>query len=514
MNQNQDILTAEMVFSDKAIKPDLASFQEATAAVDAELKSYINHADTFDYALAAASGVLCGALDSVFVGAFSVDGDPEKKVMEWVKKEAQRLGYKGDSDKGAIEFFENRYKASQDNVWSGAGIKVSAKDHHLADLAHHPTPLGLIASIVTAFTRYGIFINKEGEISFLKVKTTPKDLISVWLPVILSALFDWLAILVMERLEEEKEAELPKAVKALVHTLAASPLLIEILQVARNWAGHLISDVSGSNSTAGAGMGIPGLFYSFAYEIAGLPVLKGSNLLAVIDKLYVKNRMDFRYELPELEALGKQAAVVMINETIVRGFYFVRQLIRQYQKTKDLRAIDWEEVIPFNNRTILRMMTVSEATFALTDTADAALRSAVASAGDGVLFAANFLSRVNYVGWGRLAISVYKEVSMSEKEAALLRERRRLIEEVGEKNMEAILAYRERMEELVDEYLAEDLQAFLSGFEDMEAGIASGDSNLVIHGNVTIQTGLGREIQFETQEEFDDLMLSDEALKL
>ena len=48
----------------------------------------------------------------------------------------------------------------------------------------------------------------------------------------------------------------------------------------------------------------------------------------------------------------------------------------------------------------------------------------------------------------------------------------------------------------------------------MKQGINTGDSDLVIKGNVVIQRVLGRKPQFTNQKEFDDLMKSDEAIIL
>ena len=74
--------------------------------------------------------------------------------------------------------------------------------------------------------------------------------------------------------------------------------------------------------------------------------------------------------------------------------------------------------------------------------------------------------------------------------------------------------YKSALEERVSTYLAEDIEAFLNGFDLMNQGIAAGDSDSIIRGNVIIQTVLGREPQFTTQQEFDDLMDSDEPLQL
>ena len=80
--------------------------------------------------------------------------------------------------------------------------------------------------------------------------------------------------------------------------------------------------------------------------------------------------------------------------------------------------------------------------------------------------------------------------------------------------LEKFSAYRETLEERVSNYLADDLEEFLSGFDYMQKGMESGDSNLVIKGNVIIQKVLGREPQFTNQAEFDEFMGSDDAFKL
>lgn len=49
---------------------------------------------------------------------------------------------------------------------------------------------------------------------------------------------------------------------------------------------------------------------------------------------------------------------------------------------------------------------------------------------------------------------------------------------------------------------------------ELVEGIVSGDSDLVIKGNVVIQRVFGRELQFINQKEFDDLMKSDIPLEL
>ena len=54
----------------------------------------------------------------------------------------------------------------------------------------------------------------------------------------------------------------------------------------------------------------------------------------------------------------------------------------------------------------------------------------------------------------------------------------------------------------------------MEGFDYMQEGLATNDSNLVIKGNVVIQKVLGREPQFATQSDFDTFMESDTPLVL
>ncbi len=130
------------------------------------------------------------------------------------------------------------------------------------------------------------------------------------------------------------------------------------------------------------------------------------------------------------------------------------------------------------------------------------------------MFSGVFLSRFNYVGAGRATLAIVKEVSNEQKEAQLLQEKLILTNAKTIKVIEKFSAYREALEVRVSNYLAEDIEEFLNGFDYMKQGIECGDSNLVIKGNVIIQKVLGRKPQFTNQQEFDDLMESDEALIL
>jgi hypothetical protein len=367
------------------------------------------------------------------------------------------------------------------------------------------------------FLRVGSFVNKNGKWHFAFLKPSLADVIQILTPAIITGVLNWLVSASTKKYETESGQEVPEVLRKLLRLVASAPMIIQVAKCADNWFGHLISDMGGSKNTAGGGMGIPGIFVSLLYEISALPILKDTGLPHFINDLYERHKLDFRHELAIYKAIGKQAIPVIINEIIVRAGYFISHLAMELTETKGangIKGINWSNVVPVHNRTVDRMLTVATMTFTLADTADAAVRAALESAGNWVLFAGRFAARFNYVGAGRAAVAIVKEVSNEQKEAQLIHEKMILMEAKTIRVIQQIEEYKANLEERLSHYLAEDIEAFITGFEYMSHGLASGDSNLVIKGNVVIQRVLGREPQFENQDEFDALMASDIALQL
>ena len=494
-----------------------AQIDEKLAQVNSKLEAYTNvHKE--DYVLAITSGLFAGIIDALFVGEISFGEDEIKlshqQVNNFIQKFAESRGLGGERLKDSIGDLERHFKVAQDNTWHGAGIGVNAKNHHLADFAHHPTPVGLLSAIIVQFLRVGTFVNKNGEWHLRCVKTSAKDLAVTLIPAVLTGMLNWLAAMGAKKYQENTGEEIPKVLRRIVHFAASVPLLIEIAKCADNWFGHLVSDMGGSKNTAGEGMGIPGLLMSLLYEVASLPGLKDSGLPAFVNDLYVKQKLNLRHELCLFEGLGRQTLPVIFNEVFTRILFFASRLGHQWDEHGDIKDIDWKSVMPFGNPAIDRMMTIASMTFTMADTADAAVHAAIESCGDWLLFSRVFVSRFNYVGAGRAALSIVKEIRNEHQEAQLRHEKMLLTEAKTEHVVERFTAYRNALEERVSAYLAEDMETFLLGFDDMEQGMASGDSDLVIRGNVTIQRVLGREPQFTTQKEFDALMDSDDSLIL
>lgn len=247
----------------------------------------------------------------------------------------------------------------------------------------------------------------------IKIPKSNEERIKALLPILVSGVLYWLACIGSRKFTEKELSEQPKWVRFLIKLMASTPVLAAIASIARNWALHLVSDAAGSKGTAGGGMGIPGLFISLLKELAIFPPFSTIGLNQKVSDIYSKNRFDLRSELlAMLEGLGNQAIPILINECIVSTFYFVRQLTNEYKRNDGWHGIDWIRVIPFGNRSIARMRTISSGVFTAIDMADAAIRSAMKSGGEPVNFILNMTLRVNFVGVGRFVIAIGNDVAM------------------------------------------------------------------------------------------------------
>ena len=491
----EEVITGEAQVKEMSIDRLNAELSQ----VNQKLERYTNYADKLDYALAVASGIIAGVIDSVFIGECSLEYANQwgnEQIEKFVVQIAKSQGYGGDELSGAVKHLEDKFPIAADKATNAFG---GGLQHHLRDFSHHPTPIGLLFSIMTQFTG----------------KMYGTDVTGKWNPV---------------QLNEDG--------LALVGKNFTEKITFGVI----NWFFHLVSDVAGSSGSimkGSFGTGLPGPMVSLLKEVSALRIVQKQNvngykeLSVYISKLFNGTllgskdadgrlsplKFDLRTEIGIAHQLSKQTIPVIINECVVRAFFVLRQLGRELSKLESngqdsLQEINWKNIIPLHNRTLDRMLAISSMTFTVADTADAAVRAAVESGGNWVLFSGRFVARFNYVGAGRAALSIVREVSNEKKEAQLIHEKMILSEAKAALFLKQLQEFKEQLDLKVSNYLAEDIEQFMSGFEDMQQGLSSGDSNLVIHGNVTIQKVLGRTPQFTNQAEFDTLMDSDAPLVL
>lgn len=342
-----------------------------------------SQADSVDYVVSAASGILCSILDIIWVGEFSLENGRKlanKEVDNFVVQIAKLFGCKEDGIKESVSFLEKKFLIPADGNTSdfGGGLQ-----HHLRDFAHHPTIIGLLFSLMTQFTEFSYGTDVNGNFIMVPVPEKSKKYIGVDVP--------------------------DKIIKGSII-----------------WFFHLVSDIAGSNSSAGlsGGTGIPGPILSLAKELSVLPLFKklkvedrtfsefisklfNGTLLAKHDEngKIIKDtvlKFDLRGELGVAVELGKQSIPVIANECLVRMFYFIRRLLieikaNQINHISNISKLDWNKIKPYNNPTLTRMLTIATGVFTTVDIAE-------------TIISQKYWLSINYVGVGRFSITIGSEM--------------------------------------------------------------------------------------------------------
>lgn len=403
----------------------IQSNQERLNKLDKSIDKLTNHADGIDYAIAVTSGIITGIIDATIVGEWNfaeakadASKDINNKVVAFAKKQPNYIPYCNttlentkktpptlpnprrkpkDPDRleTAIEFLEYQFHLPGDNAFQMGKFGIDGNTHRLDDFCHHPTIVGLVCCIIVQFTGSTIYVNKYGEDINIPITVNEYGKFVGKNPVtkLFSGVINWFIVC--------------------AKTIA-------------NRKGHLMSDIATSAS-------LPGNFLSLITELASIPCFRDAEFLTKLRKAYTKgigtgkgqvdlgafnklfegasSKFDARTEAAIGHELKRQAMPVIINEVLVRASYFVRHFIMELKEKNDVSKMEWGNVIPFNNRTIIRMMTIASGTFTAVDLADAAIHAAPKSV-DPSTFFANMLLRVNFVGVGRFTIAVATDAGM------------------------------------------------------------------------------------------------------
>ena len=92
-------------------------FDKIIFDLDSQVDLLSSQADKYDYLVSVGSGILCGLLDILWVGEFSLERGQtiaSDKVDEFVKKTAKMLGCKDNDLQSSVKFLEKKFPIPSD----------------------------------------------------------------------------------------------------------------------------------------------------------------------------------------------------------------------------------------------------------------------------------------------------------------------------------------------------------------------------------------------------------------
>ena len=345
-----EILLAHNVTLDKISQRE-KELNQRLAQIEEDLKIN-NECDKWDYIFATSAGVIAGLIDSFCVGSptdskwLKMSDNATNSLVERFAKLNGWNGPKGNSDptKSAIGFLERNFKvnyAHQHGSLVNDFMSMSASNHHLKSLAHSPSPLGLIFSLLDQFRGTATFID-NGQLITVTAESQ----------------------------------------------LQGSNFVSKLFCGFTNWIGHLMSDIAGSSGASGRGSGIPIPFYELlqtlnvgSFDYNGEKKHFADIAVKVFEKGY-----DLRFG-------AVQSIPVLLVELFIRIFCILRH---RYQYNRE-----WKDCLQFlnfdKNARLRKMLLVGQGTLCLVDAGDAFIRSGFAANW------VEFFSRMNFVAWMRFS---------------------------------------------------------------------------------------------------------------
>ena len=522
----------------------------------------------WDCAISIASGVMTAALDVLWTKDISLENAHDwgsKQTEAFVIKTARSRGYKGNNLEEAVRSLEKKFSIEADKLTNEFG---GGKYHHLRDFSHHPTPVGLLFSILTQFTGMDFGTDVNGAFVRYPIPGWEK-------PDLLSGLYNGTIV----------------------------------------WFFHMVSDVAGSSGSIAMnkeGTGLPGPLLSLLKEFSAAPGIRAlagknkegrNNISLLCSKLFSGTlftekgkesgmerapiQFDLRTELGIAnEAIkSKQYFPILLNEAIVCSFYSLSRLTKELsehplQTPQQLQDLDFQRILPGRSPALRHMRMVASATFMAVDVGSAGLQAYFTHKGDPSGFALCFLQKINYFGVIRVgmvgsveavgaigtlynnfaalaeqqkdrlvaadpvleekaavlkkavvtvgtigkvgsplgfvsaAIGVYDEVSKALVELDIAREERIRVEEECSVRARILREYEAEMEMAVEQYMTQRLKIFAGDSDLLEDAFAEQDADAFLSASARIQKQLGRNETISSQDQFDAVMLSKKPLKL
>ena len=523
----------------------------------------------WDVLVSLSSGILTSMID-----VFMIDDISLLEAHKWGKDEidafvikvARSKNYKGNDLTGAVRHLEGLAPIQADKLTNEFG---SGGYHHLWDFSHHPTIIGWFFSVVSQFTGKGYGTDKSGKFVPVAIPGWRKP---DFFTAIYNGTITWFMHMISDvagsssSLAIGKEGTgLPGPLMSFLKEISSLPLIRALTKdnekgnnnfsvvCSSLFRGTLLGEYDENGHIVKNGQ----LLFDFRTElgIAHEAILNKQHVPVIINEVIVcsfysilrfcdelkekeiasiedlKN-LDFKAFLPFNCAALRHMR--MIATTTFSAVDITVALTKAKVKNKGnihgfaldfLQGINYVGLghftlaLSFEGFGAIRKLSEKtkeftkaqmEKLYASAPNADEAIKLLnIAAVTTGAVLHAG-----TPIGFISAAIGVYDEIATVMKELDVAHQERLLIEEQCRVNIAIIKEHQEEMALVVDQYMYDYLSGLGQALDTMTEALAEGDSERYLQGNAAIQNQLGRQAEFQTQNEFDDLMAMDAPLKL
>lgn len=523
----------------------------------------------WDVLVSLSSGVLTSMIDVFMINDISLREAHKwgkNEVDAFVIKTARSKNYEGNDLTGAVRHLEGLYPIQADKLTNEFG---SGGYHHLWDFSHHPTVIGWFFSAISQFTGKGYGSDKSGKYVKLDIPGWSK-------PDFFTAIYNGTITWFMHMISDVAGSSSSLAVNKegtglpgpLLSFLKEISSLAPIRALTKNnekgnnnfsvvcsklFRGTLLGEYDENGHIVNNGQ----LLFDFRTELGighealankqHIPVIINEvivcafySILRLCDELREKEvssiedlkALDFKAFLPWNSAALRHMRTIATTtfSAIDITVAFTKAKIKNKDNVNGF-ALDFLQGINYIGLGHLTLALSGEGVGAIkklcekigefTEAQKKKLYSAVPNADQTIdllkkagTTAGAVLHAGTPIGFISAAIGVYGEIATAMKELDIAHQERLVIEEQCRINIAIIKENQSEMELVVNQYMCDYLSAFGTALDVMTEALMEGDSEKYLRGNVAIQNQLGKQADFGSQNEFDDLMASDMPLKL
>lgn len=320
---------------------------EETEFIDAEFEPGMRENDKPYYLVAAMIGLMTGGFSELGLDVKMLEKIDEwdpKEIKEMVVKVAKLAGCKDKKYKAACAFLK---QGAVQQIQREVPVNLAAFGREfMAELANHPSLAGLAFSIASQFSKKKYTIEEDGTIKKTKV---PKYYV-IGKNVeekIFFGMFYWLFGLAFCNWASKRmileELKAPKAILEIIKQFCNSKW-VELVLVTDNpeeWISNWLKVAFLENNTKSKLAEVDEVIKDFDLEEAIVGILKSE---------YAHFTM------------------VLLNECLLRGFYFIRKVILEVQRLdisapEQILELDYSALLPTNNRVVTRMSLIASGVY-------------------------------------------------------------------------------------------------------------------------------------------------------